>query len=251
MEYEEPPDAVNDFGPIADIYDELVSWAPYRRWVDDLEERLRGHGLSCGAELLDAACGTGLSTLPWLRKGYSVTAVDRSAEALRQARRKVRGRDYTVRFVRGDLLDLGLDGPFEAAVCMHSGLDYLLDEDDLRRALEGLRRPLQPGSLLSFDKCLHRPGFYRDEVTTRRSLDCGEAVLTHTWDRGRRLMKQECVISRRKDGEEVGRDRVVFYLKAVPLEDLVDMVEDAGFRVLEPPRPFRVHDPGMGIFRAV
>lgn len=251
MEAHESADAVNDFGPIVDVYDELVSWAPYRRWVDDLEARLRHHGLPRRARLLDAACGTGLSTLPWLKKGYSVTAVDHSEDALRVAREKVRGEDYPVRLVQSDLLKLDLDGPFHAAVCMHSGLDYLLDEDELQRALTNLRGPLEKGSLLTFDKCLHRPGFYRDEVTTRRSLDCGEAVLTHTWDRRRRLMKQECVIIRRRDGEEVGRDRVVFYLKAVPLEDLLDMVERAGFRVLERPRPFKVHDPGMGIFRAV
>lgn len=246
-----PEDPVNDFGPIADVYDDLVSWAPYRNWVDDLEARLRHYGLPRRACLLDAACGTGLSTVPWLEKGYRVTAFDRSEQALELAREKVRGRDFPVRFLRRDLLNLDLDGPFDAAVCMHSGLDYLLEEEKLRQALRKLRKPLQPGSLLSFDKCLHRPGFYREPVTTRRELDCGEAVLRHSWDRERRLMKQECTIIRMEDGRETRRDRVVFYMKAVPVDQLVEMTENAGFEVLERPRPFRVADPGMGIFRAV
>ena len=246
-----PEEAVNDFGPIADVYDDLVAWAPYREWVDELEARLRHYGLPRRASLLDAACGTGLSTLPWLEKGYRVTAFDQSREALKIARSKVRGRNFPVRFLRRDLLRLDLGGPFDAAICMHSGLDYLLADDKLRRALRELRKPLRAGSLLSFDKCLHRPGFYRDPVTTRRELPGGEAVLRHSWDRERRLMKQECTVIRKSGGEETRRDRVVFYMKAVPVEELVEMTEDAGFEMLEKPRPFRVDDPGMGIFRAV
>ena len=248
---EDRPDEVNDFGPIADVYDQLVSWAPYRQWVNDLEARLRHYGLPRRASLLDAACGTGLSTVPWLEKGYRVTAFDRSRKALQSARSKVRGRNYTVRFLQRDLLELDLDGPFDAAICMHSGLDYLLDEEKLRRALRELRKPLEAGAFLSFDKCLHRPEFYRNAITTRRELPCGEAVLRHSWDRTRRLMKQECTVIRKSGGEERDRDKVVFYLKAVPLDELLTMVQDAGFEVVEKPRPFRVSDPGMGIFRAV
>ena len=242
--------AINDFGPIADVYDELVSWAPYGRWVEDLESRLRGYGLEPGARLLDAACGTGLSTLPWLEKGYRVTAVDRSERALELAREKVGDADYPVEFYRRDLRELDLEGPFDAAVCMHSGLDYILEEDELRRALAELRRVLRQGGLLSFDKCIHRDEFYRRPVSSHRRLSVGEAVMRYRWDRENRLMEQNCTIVRGKGGDEESRTRVKFLMRAFTVDELVDMVQGAGFEVLEPPRPFTVADPGMGIYRA-
>ena len=67
MERGIPAGRLNDFDAIADVYDELVDWAPYELWVEELEKRLGRWGLGPGDRLLDAACGTGLSTLPWLR----------------------------------------------------------------------------------------------------------------------------------------------------------------------------------------
>jgi len=241
----------NDFGPIADVYDELVSWAPYGKWVKHLERRLRRHGLNKEHVVLDAACGTGLSTLPWQNLGYRVVGVDHCEETLQQAQKKIAHKDMDVSFLRRNLLDLRFPPSFGAAVCMHSGLDYILEEDDLRRAFRSLRTALFEGALLAFDKCLDEPDFYKQDCTSRRELSCGEAVFHYRWDRGRRLFEQRCVVTRKLGGKVLSRTEVVYLMRATPLAELVKMVEGEGFRVLEPPRQFKVSDPGMGIFRAV
>ena len=243
--------AVNDFGLIADVYDELVSWAPYEKWVKDLETRLQTHGLNRGDRILDAACGTGLSTVPWLDLGYRVVGVDHSPEMLRLAREKVEDREEDVSFHRQDLRELNFPRPFDAAVCLHSGLDYILDDEELLKAFRSLRGTLGQDGLFAFDKCLDEPQFYRRNYTRRYSVSGGEAVFRYLWHPERRLFEQRCVVRRRVRGRAPVSTEMVQYLKAVSIAELKDMLERAGFEVLECPRQFSISDPGLGICRAV
>jgi len=241
---------LNDFDSIADIYDQLVDWAPYGKWVENLERRLRRRGLQPGAWLLDAACGTGLSVLPWLERGYRVVGVDCSEPMLRLARERLRRAGHTTELSLGDLRDLRLDRRFDAAVCMHSGLDYLLVTADLAQAFRSLRGSLREGGLLAFDKCLDQPDFYSTDYSSHRRLKDGTADFQYHWDRGRAVLVQRCSVVRRVDGC-TRRAEFVYHLQATPPDELVAMVEEAGFRVLEPPQQFHASDPGMGIFLAV
>lgn len=241
---------LNDFDSIADIYDQLVDWAPYERWVSDLEPRLRRCGLKRRAWILDAACGTGLSTLPWLDRGYHVVGVDASAPMLRMASKRFREAGFNVMLINEDMLSMQPGRTFDMVLCMHSGLDYLLDDEDLARAFVSFRRCLEPGGLLAFDKCLDEPGFYRKDYGNTRTLTVGEAAFDYHWDRPRGMLVQHCVVTR-TDRTPPTRHEFVYHLKATRPRVLVDMVERAGFRMLEPLDQFCVEDPGTGIFKAV
>jgi len=241
---------INDFGCIADVYDQLVDWAPYEHWITGLEKRLRRWGLKPGDAILDAACGTGLSTVPWVERGYRVAGADGSAAMLERARERMREAGYEVELRLQNLLELDLGRTFDAAVCMHSGLDYILEDADLGQALRSLRGCLRTGGLLAFDKCLDEPAFYKEDYSDRRELSCGSAEFQYRWDRRNRLLEQRCTVYRDR-GSGARRTTVVYHLKAVPPDKLVTMVEHAGFRVLERLKTFTVSDPGMGIFRAV
>ena len=240
---------LNDFSCIADVYDELVDWAPYKLWVRKLEKRLRRHGLERGDWILDVACGTGLSSLPWLRRGYHVVGVDRSQHMLARASRRALDEGYELELTQQDILDLDPARRFDLALCMHSGLDYLLKEEDLARAFHSLRGCLREGGLLAFDKCLDVPSFYRRSYTDHRRLSCGTADFEYRWDRRRGLMEQHCTV-RRTDGRKPAETHVLYHLKATPPDRLHEMLDDAGFETLERVRVFRVSEPGFGIYRA-
>ena len=56
-----------EYDAFAPHYDEFTSGSDYERWTDHVLEHARAHGLS-GRTLLDLACGTGNSFLPFLRR---------------------------------------------------------------------------------------------------------------------------------------------------------------------------------------
>ncbi len=242
---------LNNFDLIARFYDELVSWAPYDLWVIVLLRHLQELGLEEGSRILDAACGSGLSTIPLARRGYRVTGIDRSQAMLELAREKAAAENLEVRLQTGDLLGLDIGESFRAVICMHSGLDYILELDNLQKAFFNLRRCLEPGGLFAFDKCLDEPDFYREPQRDRRTLQNAEALFEYSWDRKQRIFQQDCRIEFIDSSGAEKTVRMVQRMRAVPLGQLVKMVEKAGFKMLREPRQFTVTNPGMGIFRAV
>ncbi len=241
----------NDFDLIAPFYDELVSWAPYELWTDILLARLRESGLNENDRVLDAACGSGLSTIPLARSGFRVTGMDRSGAMLELARGKVLSAGLSVELRSADLLNMNFDEAFHAVICMHSGLDYILRLDELQRVFHNVRGCLRTGGLFAFDKCLDEPDFYLQSHEERRRLKNAEASILYSWDRGKRLFRQDCRIYFRDDSGAEKSVRMLQLMLAVPPGRLMKMVEDAGFETIRPPRQFTVTDPGMGIFRAV
>jgi SAM-dependent methyltransferase len=240
---------LNDFDCIADVYDELVEWAPYEHWTARLEKRLRKHGLPDGAWVLDAACGTGLSMLPWLGRGYRVVGADASRPMLARCRQKLAEAGYEAELLEQDLLHLATDRRFDLALCTHSGLDYILDDADLERAFTSLRGCLKDGGLFAFDKCLDEAAFYKDDYSDARELASGHVQFEYRWDRSRKILEQRCTVYRASGSPH--RTEVVFHLKAVSPKSLTAMLRRSGFDVVEPPRQFKIRDPGTGIYRAV
>ncbi|MFP4026554.1 MAG: class I SAM-dependent DNA methyltransferase [Candidatus Brocadiia bacterium] len=245
--------AVNNFDVLAPVYDELVAWAPYELWIENLLQDLKRFGLTDEDVILDAACGTGLSTLPLLHRGFEVIGVDSSSEMLALAREKVEKdeRNLNARFYQARLSSMSLSHVFDAAICMHSGLDYILTFEGLMGAVDQIRSHLRTGALFAFDKCLDTEGFWRKTRIDRRNLTGGNAVLNYSWDRGSKIFTQHCYITFTDEHGHEKKIDVTHKMLAVTVEELIDGLKDCGFEVLKPPEEFCVSDPGMGIFRAV
>lgn len=74
-------------------------------------------GLPPGAKVLDLGCGTAEPFGSYIvGRGYQLTCVDQSAGMLKFARQNVR----TAEFIHGDMIDVELPGPFDAAVVWDS-----------------------------------------------------------------------------------------------------------------------------------
>jgi SAM-dependent methyltransferase len=94
--------------------------------------------------VLDVGCGTGEHALMAAGLGLEATGIDLAAAAIERAREKAAQRGLDVRFVVGSVLDLsGLGGQFDTV--LDSGLFHVLEDDDRRRFVEGLRAVVAPG----------------------------------------------------------------------------------------------------------
>jgi SAM-dependent methyltransferase len=131
---------------LAPLYDAFTSEHDYEGWTERLEERAVELGLR-GRSLLDVACGTGKSFLPFLSRGYAVTACDLSPEMVALAAAKA----PTAGVFVADVRELGRLGSFSLVTCLDDSLNYLHGERDLAAALRSLAANLAPGGVCVFD----------------------------------------------------------------------------------------------------
>ena len=135
-----------DYDALAPHYDAFTSGSDYERWTDGVLEHSRGHALS-GRTLLDLACGTGNSFLPFLDRGFEVVGCDSSGAMLAEAARKA----PRARLVLADLREVPLLGAFDLVTCFDDSLNYLPAEPDLRAAFASMAANLAPRGLALFD----------------------------------------------------------------------------------------------------
>lgn len=138
--------AADAYERLAPYYDELTRDHDYESWTRHLEEAALALGLN-GRRLLDAACGTGKSFLPLLRRGYEVTAFDISGQMVTAARAKAPAAELFV----ADIRTVGRVGRFDLITCLDDSVNYLVGDGDLEAALCSLAANLATGGVLVFD----------------------------------------------------------------------------------------------------
>jgi len=147
----------------ARYYDAFTCASDYEAWTTAILELAESHGLA-GTALLDLACGTGKSFLPFLRRGFRVTGCDSSPAMLAEA--SLKAPDTTL--VRADLRELTMLGRFDLVTCFDDSLNYLRDDEELLASFQGMAANLARSGLAVFDLNTlraYRTTFARDAVS--------------------------------------------------------------------------------------
>ncbi|HEY5053556.1 MAG TPA: class I SAM-dependent methyltransferase [Solirubrobacterales bacterium] len=148
----------------ASAYDDFNHGYMYAQWTGRLLAKAEEAGLE-GDRLLDVGCGTGLSFIPMLDRGWRVTACDISPEMLDLARAKV---GDAVTLLTADMRDLPVLGQFNLIWAVNDAINYLLCTEELEAALLGMRRNLAPDGIVVFDV---------NTLTTYRNFFSNECVV--------------------------------------------------------------------------
>lgn len=224
--------AESAYEAMAPVYDDFTAHHDYEGWTADLLAILEPNGLT-GRRLLDVACGTGKSFIPMLERGWEVTACDISAAMVELAREKV-GERATLDVA--DMRELPVYGEFDLVYCLDDAVNYLVDVDELERALTGMRRNLAPNGLLLFDVNTLQTyrTFFTEEVEVER-----EGVLLRwrgrsTPDAEPRSLNEASFEVEALDGAPDPRvEPHVHRQRHFPLEDVLGALERAGLECLD------------------
>jgi SAM-dependent methyltransferase len=131
----------------APVYDEFNRGYLFERWTGKLLEKAEEAGMG-GKRLLDIACGTGMSTIPMLDRGWTVTGCDISPAMLEIAQGKVGVR---ADLFEADMRELPDVGEFDLVWAINDPLNYLLDMEELEATFDGMRRNVAPNGIILFD----------------------------------------------------------------------------------------------------
>ena len=240
-----PAREMKPYAGFAAIYDRIMEGVDYESWADYIETLLQRFNRR-PRSLVDLACGTGSSALPFAVRGYRVTAVDLSEAMLQVARAKSTAAGLQVDFRRMDLRELSLAGPYDLALLFQDGLNYLLAEQELLQAFSGVRKMLRPGGLFIFD--LTRPSL-RPHDGELSVCWADEADFTLIWesryDKAAETWEILVTVFQLEDGGLYRKFQERHREKDYPPELVIRLLREAGFKLLEIYPTFR-HTPATG-----
>lgn len=131
----------------AATYDDFNHTYQYEAWTGRLLALAHEYGLN-GTRLLDVGCGTGLSFLPILDRGWQVTACDISQGMLDRAAAKTGDR---AELHLADMRNLPVLGSFDLVWAVNDAVNYLMGSEELVDALISMARNMAPEGRLLFD----------------------------------------------------------------------------------------------------
>jgi len=169
----------------AELYDLAFSW-DIEAEVDWILERL---GARTGAALLEPFCGNGRHLPFFARRGVDVVGVDRSADMLALATRRVTSAGLPApRLVQADARELDLGRVFDGAYCPTNSLGHVHGHDDLVRHFTRVARHLRPGGRYLVQLGLRDTTDLRPIVADAVSewdVDTPHGCLRTTWTSGK------------------------------------------------------------------
>ena len=225
----------------ASIYDELYAEKDYAAESQFVLDQIRTIAPQVPMHILDLGCGTGLHAMQLAKAGISVTGVDRSADmvAVAEKRRELLSEELQRRlhFRIGDIRTIDLNRRFDAALSLFHVMSYVIEDDDLERTFQTVRRHLNVGGIFLFD-FWYGPAIRRDPPQRRVKIVQAAGTVIHRktipeWDRERGLVCVNYHIEIKNVASgEITRGREQHIVRYFSTNELKSRLAVSGFEVV-------------------
>lgn len=226
------------FTEIARYYDDLMAGVPYCLWVDYLEALLKRVHFS-PRTVLDAACGTGNVSEILSARGYEVVGADIAPGMIEVAKAKKSRVEYYVQ----DMAELDLGRRFDLAISLFDSLNYITDVDHLARAIKKVGEHVVEGGYFIFDintdYALAHHFFDQANLASDRYP---HYVWSSEYDHSTRICRVNMAFEVMENGA-TRQFKEVHIQRGHSLEELTQMLTDAGFEVVEIFHAYRFRKP--------
>ncbi|MEZ5827369.1 MAG: class I SAM-dependent methyltransferase [Hyphomicrobiales bacterium] len=158
-------------------WDELIDWSQRARsegrfFIDVLKARSK-------KSVLDVATGTGFHSVQLKKAGFDVSSVDGSAEMLAKAFENGCQHDVVLKTIHADWrwLNKGVNGKFDAIICLGNSFTHLFEENDRRRALAEFYAALKHDGILIIDQRNYDRILDEGFASKHKYYYCGDQVV--------------------------------------------------------------------------
>tara|TARA_Y100000310_G_scaffold100506_2_gene98373 strand:- start:11243 stop:11869 length:627 start_codon:yes stop_codon:yes gene_type:complete len=140
----------DEYKSLAKSYDsqlkDKLTKAMYTEWRKEAESVIKEQKIKVKT-LIDLGCGTGITTIPWLKKKYKVIGVELSKLMLKEAKKK----SSKVKWIQQDIIKLNIKEKADIVTCHFDVLNHILKKTDLQKVFHNVHKILNNKGLFIFD----------------------------------------------------------------------------------------------------
>jgi SAM-dependent methyltransferase len=128
------------------FYDELMDDVPYLKYLNQIKQYAKKTDF-----ILDCGCGSGTLLIKLLKEQYHVVGLDLSDEMLLLASQKLSENQLGTALYQDNILDLKVNEHFNLIYSVLDVINYLKDEDEIKRAFLNIYEALVKDGIFYFD----------------------------------------------------------------------------------------------------
>lgn len=235
---------MDQYRDFAFIYDELMNEVDYDGWVRYIEDIIKDENAQV-QNILELACGTGNLTIPLTKKNYDIAGIDISDEMLSVAREKAEKEGVELVLLQQDIAELDFDiTNLDCVLCACDGFNYITYDDDLENVFAKTYELLKEEGIFIFDIS----SFYKlSTVLGNNTYGENREDVAYMWqnyfDDEENLVEMELAFFVKDEDGKFDRFEEVHQQRAYTEDEIVEMLEEAGFKNIKAYGDFKLESP--------
>ena len=118
----------------------------YKEWKRDLKTAIKKYSITTGT-LLDLGCGTGITTIQWIKLFDKVIGIEVSKPMLKEAIKK----SSQVEWINQNIINLRIKEKVDVVTCHFDVLNHILRKKDLQKVFNKVYKILNESGIFIFD----------------------------------------------------------------------------------------------------
>ena len=223
---------MQSYGEFAKVYDIFMDTCNYEDLAGYIRERLIEDGIMDGL-VLELGCGTGTMTELLSAAGYEMIGVDNSEEMLAEAMEKRIASGHDILYLLQDMQEFELYGTVRAVVSVCDSLNYIMEEEELRRVFSLVNNYLDPGGLFIFDmNTVYKYQELLGDTTIAENREEGSFIWENSYDPDTGVNVYELALFLPREDGLYEKCEEVHYQRAYPCEVICRLLAEAGLELL-------------------
>lgn len=216
---------MNAYTSFAQVYDLFMDNVPYEEWAMRITEILKEYGIDSGI-VLDLGCGTGKLTRLMEEQGFDMIGVDNSFEMLDIARESSKD---NILYLLQDMREFELYGTVQAVYSACDSINYILEEEDLRKVFSLVNNYLDPKGIFIFDiNTRYKYEELLGENTFAETREEGSFIWDNYYDPEDEINEYDLTLYIKDEKEKFLRFQENHYQRCYDFQTIKGLLQEAG-----------------------
>jgi len=220
-------------------------WDTGKRDAENILKMFKEHKIKKG-KVLEIGCGNGRICIPLAKKGFDVTGIDISPIYIEDAEKKARKHRVKVKFITGDMRNLTKifkKEKFDVILNVWTAIGYYDKKTD-EKVFKSVYKILKDRGLFLILNCASKEMFlYSFCPTSFRETEKYIILNASEFDFLRSIFKEKWICYEKKGRDLKYIDEYEVKMRIYSHQELIEMVEKAGFKFLKAHRSINSLEP--------